>query len=83
MNRLVIGFLSIVLCPLLCDGALVSRNSKDCISCHVEVTPGIVADWQKSAHARITIKEALAKPKRQRRVSLRGMASRSVSGPTM
>ena len=50
-----------VWCPLFCFGVPVSRNSKDCISCHEEVSPGIVGAWQRSAHARITLKDALAK----------------------
>ncbi len=49
--------------------ASVSRDSKNCIACHEEATPGIVADWRKSAHARVTMNEALGKSKLKRRVS--------------
>jgi len=46
-----------------------SDASDECISCHETVTPGIVADWRKSAHARTTVGDALTKPELERRVS--------------
>jgi hypothetical protein len=46
-----------------------SEQSEECIGCHEEYTPGMVADWRMSRHAVITPEKALAKPKIQRRVS--------------
>ncbi len=49
--------------------ATISDTSKECIACHVSVTPAIVADWRKSRHASVSPGEALQKPEKQRRVS--------------
>lgn len=46
-----------------------SGPTQDCIGCHASVTPGIVADWERSRHARVTPAEALKKSARERRVS--------------
>lgn len=46
-----------------------SEQSDECIGCHETYTPGIVADWRMSRHARKTPAAALALPKIQRRVS--------------
>ncbi|MBM2827597.1 MAG: Hydroxylamine oxidase, partial [Actinobacteria bacterium] len=32
--------------------APLSEKTQECISCHREVTPGIVADWERSLHSR-------------------------------
>jgi len=37
--------------PLAAPWAL----AQDCVKCHLEVTPGIVGDWQASAHARMDV----------------------------
>jgi hydroxylamine dehydrogenase len=55
---------------------VVSSASQDCIACHVTVTPGIVADWKKSRHARVTPAEALNKPSLDRRVSAEKIAEK-------
>ena len=47
----------------------VSGGTEECLSCHAEVTPGIVADWERSLHSRVTPEEGLKKPALQRRVS--------------
>ena len=49
--------------------APVSEKTEECLSCHAEVTPGIVADWKRSLHSRVTPEEGLKKPALQRRVS--------------
>ncbi len=38
----------------------VSEATQACIECHQVVHPGIVEDWQRSRHAKVTPKEALA-----------------------
>ncbi len=48
----------------------ISDQTGECLMCHNAVTPGIVADWKKSLHAKVTMSEALRKPKRERRVSV-------------
>ena len=54
-----------------CTGqdAPVSEATEECIGCHSTVTPGIVADWKKSRHARTVPADALKKPERERRIS--------------
>jgi len=47
-----------------------SPATSDCLECHRTATPGAVADWERSRHAQVTPKEALAKPSLGRRVSL-------------
>ena len=47
----------------------VSQATQACLDCHREVTPGIVADWRASLHARITPAVALKKPALERCVS--------------
>lgn len=47
----------------------ISEQTEECIDCHSDATPGIVADWEKSLHAQTTFAEAIKKPKLQRRVS--------------
>ncbi|MBN2645429.1 MAG: hydroxylamine oxidase [Desulfuromonadaceae bacterium] len=52
----------------------VSDATQECLGCHSIVTPGIVADWQKSRHAFVTPAEGLAKPEQQRRISANSVA---------
>jgi len=47
----------------------VSEATETCLSCHTAATPGIVADWKKSRHARVSPAEALKKDRASRRVS--------------
>ena len=49
--------------------AQISGDTEACIDCHSVVTPGIVADWQKSRHFKVSPAEGLLKDKRQRRIS--------------
>ncbi len=49
--------------------AAISEATKTCLGCHENVTPGIVADWQKSHHATVTPAEAIKKPLLERMVS--------------
>ncbi len=51
----------------------VSEETQECLSCHREATPGIVADWERSLHSRMTPGEGLRKPDLQRRVSARSV----------
>ena len=46
-----------------------SEATQACLECHAEATPGIVADWRNSAHARTTPDTALKKPELERRFS--------------
>lgn len=46
-----------------------SPESRLCVSCHLQVSPGIVYDWLNSRHARVTPAEALRQPHRERRLS--------------
>lgn len=49
--------------------AAVSADSEACVGCHTTVTPGIVADWAKSGHARVSPQEAAGKGTLERMVS--------------
>lgn len=51
------------------DCADLSADSRACMECHATVTPGIVADWEKSAHARVSPADAAGKGALERRVS--------------
>jgi hypothetical protein len=46
-----------------------SEESEDCLSCHSELHPGLVASWLASRHSRISPAEGLAKPELERRIS--------------
>ncbi|MEJ5349790.1 MAG: multiheme c-type cytochrome [Desulfosoma sp.] len=46
-----------------------SAATQDCLSCHVQATPGIVSDWQRSRHAKVTPGEAMAVEPMARKVS--------------
>lgn len=47
----------------------ISDDTQNCLTCHREISPGIVLDWEKSRHARMTPQEGLKKSKLERRVS--------------
>lgn len=47
----------------------ISPQTKQCIGCHKLYTPGIVFDWLKSRHSKITPAQALSKPELERRIS--------------
>jgi len=61
----------VALLPLHARGAEppVSDESDECITCHEEVTPGIVASWRRSRHAQVPPATALGRPELQRRMS--------------
>ncbi len=54
---------------LWADNPPLSDQSEECISCHEQIHPGIVSQWQQSRHAMVTPAQGLAKPKLQRRIS--------------
>jgi len=56
-------------CPGGSAVAVRSATTEECVSCHASVTPGIVADWERSRHAETSPAEALGKPAIQRRMS--------------
>ena len=47
----------------------VSPATQGCLDCHADVTPGVVADWRASAHARVTPDQALQVEAASRRFS--------------
>lgn len=48
---------------------VVSGETEECLGCHRELHPGLVASWEKSRHSRVTPKAALEKEAVSRRVS--------------
>jgi hydroxylamine dehydrogenase len=71
MKTLVFAFSAIFLFTGTAFGASapISEATEECISCHLSVYPGILAEWEKSLHAKISPKEALKKSQLERRVS--------------
>ncbi len=49
------------------------KETEACIECHRGYTPGIVRDWQRSRHARVTPGEGLRRPAPERRVSAKSV----------
>ena len=49
--------------------APVSPATETCLECHRQIHPGIVAEWEKSRHARVTPAEALGRKGPARRLS--------------
>ena len=55
--------------PAISLAADVSSTTQSCLGCHTMVTPGIVADWQRSRHFRVSPAEGLQKEPGARRIS--------------
>lgn len=47
----------------------ISEDTEGCLGCHELVTPGIVADWKKSRHSRVSPALGMAKQAQERRIS--------------
>jgi hydroxylamine dehydrogenase len=47
----------------------ISDDTKNCLDCHREVSPGLVKDWENSRHAQMTPGEGLRRARLERRVS--------------
>ena len=56
--------------PANASEAPYSAATEGCLACHESATPGIVADWKNSAHAKTVPAEALTRPDEERRVSV-------------
>ena len=71
MKNLVFALLVVFLSTGVAFGASApfSEATEECISCHLSIYPGILADWEKSRHAKISPMEGLKKPKLERRIS--------------
>lgn len=48
---------------------MISSETQECLDCHTDIHPGIVASWQNSRHYKITVIDALKKSKLESRVS--------------
>ncbi|MEK7765302.1 MAG: multiheme c-type cytochrome, partial [bacterium] len=51
------------------SAAPLSETTQACLECHRTVTPGIVADWERGRHRRVTPAAALVLPEATRRLS--------------
>jgi uncharacterized protein with PIN domain len=71
MKNLVFALLVVFASTGVAFGAspTMSEATEECISCHLSVYPGVLADWEKGRHAKISPAEALKKPKLERRIS--------------
>jgi len=65
---LVTCLLFAVLLPVTGAGQI-SEATDECLTCHEGVTPGIVADWRQSRHAKVTPAQAMELDELARRVS--------------
>lgn len=66
-------FFVLAVLPVVSSGAAdpaLSEATEECLGCHEEVTPGIVSDWRRSRHSRVSLAEAMQKKSLERRVSL-------------
>ena len=52
------------------NGVPISEETETCLECHSSLHPGIVQEWMKSRHAKVTPTEGLKKEKLERRVSV-------------
>jgi hypothetical protein len=52
------------------EAAPLSEATETCLVCHAALNPGIVGDWKRGRHAKITPAEALKKEELARRVSV-------------
>lgn len=55
------------------EGEPISSETQQCIDCHETVTPGIMRDWQKSQHTKITPTSALQKSDNEIKVSTKNI----------
>jgi hydroxylamine dehydrogenase len=69
-------FILLAVRPVFAEAPQPSDDTGVCIDCHREVHPGIVADWERSRHARTLPGEALGKPELERRVSASSVPDR-------
>ncbi|MEW6443330.1 MAG: multiheme c-type cytochrome [bacterium] len=61
--------------------APLSDRTQACLSCHTIYTQGIVADWEQSRHARSSVRQALSRPEKERRVSVQAPEEAGVAYP--
>jgi hydroxylamine dehydrogenase len=74
MKKFFIVFIMIFFSSMLYSANLpISDDTDSCISCHSQVTPGIVEDWKNSAHAKTTVAQAMKKEKLSRMVSAKNV----------
>ena len=62
-------FIFLFALPAAAKGVSLSEATTECLDCHGEIHPGIVADWQSSRHARTTPGTAMAVSGLGRKVS--------------
>ncbi|NWF94453.1 MAG: hydroxylamine oxidase [Syntrophaceae bacterium] len=51
-----------------------SQETSACLDCHKQFTPGIVEDWLRSRHSKVTPASALRRPEMERRISAKKVA---------
>jgi hydroxylamine dehydrogenase len=65
----VIMLLSVLSLSVQAQELHLSEQTEECLGCHSELHPGLVASWMRSRHSKVSPAEALQKPELQRRVS--------------
>lgn len=82
MKKLLLVFI-LIFCfsgGTLCVDSPISEDSETCIECHASLHPGIVQDWLKSTHAKVSPAQALSKPKLNRRISVEKVSEDLANG---
>ena len=59
---------------VIADNPPLSEQSEECISCHSEIHPGIISQWQQSRHAHYTPEMGFKKDEMERRVSTKNIS---------
>jgi hypothetical protein len=82
MEKLWLGFILVLSFSGVALGAdaPVSEDTETCIECHASLDPGIVQDWLKSRHAKVSPAQGLDKPILERRVSVEKVPERLAKG---
>jgi len=70
----VLALLWLGVSPSMAQNAPLSPETQTCIGCHRMATPGIVGEWEKSQHARMTPAQSLQLSKMERRMSATDVA---------
>ncbi|MDD2557883.1 MAG: multiheme c-type cytochrome [Desulfuromonadaceae bacterium] len=71
---MVLALLCLAAAPSMAQLAPLSSDTEACISCHRMATPGIVGEWEKSQHAKMTPAKSLQLSKMERRMSATDVA---------
>ncbi len=73
MRVVILAITMVLLFPGYFFAANISDATSECLDCHSNIAPGMVAAWESSRHARTSPLEALNKKELERRVSAKSL----------